>query len=131
MAVARSIASAVTSTIKSALSIASPSKVTRRLGAYTAEGFALGIGDMLPDVGGEAAALAETVTGRLSGTAYSAAAMSSAPVATAVRVGNAHDGDGMSGITSRLDRLIDYLTTTEQSVRVDGRDFGRVVREYI
>ncbi|MDK6239737.1 hypothetical protein, partial [Klebsiella pneumoniae] len=47
---AASIASNVASTLRSALSIHSPSRVTRGIGSYTGEGFYLGMGDWLGKV---------------------------------------------------------------------------------
>ncbi|MBQ4313585.1 MAG: hypothetical protein IJC18_05170, partial [Clostridia bacterium] len=46
MAKARSIANSVAATMRSALGIASPSKVMRLIGTQTAQGMMLGIGDM-------------------------------------------------------------------------------------
>ncbi|MCC9919457.1 phage tail protein, partial [Streptococcus agalactiae] len=50
MAIANSIAANVAATIRSAMDIHSPSRVTRELGAYTGEGFALGMQDWMDDI---------------------------------------------------------------------------------
>jgi phage-related minor tail protein len=61
------VASTVTGGLKSALGIQSPSKVTRQLGEYTGEGFAIGIGNTVADVRQQAANMAAATTGALSG----------------------------------------------------------------
>ena len=133
--VARGIASAVRSTIESALEIASPSKVMRRIGAFTAEGMALGMEDGLPRIASGASAMARTVE-QLSAASVSAPEVS-AFVTGAERRPAAPDTEernaaaDLSVLTDRLERLVDYLYDTEPVLRVDGRAFGRMVREYV
>lgn len=131
VSVAQSIAASVTSTIKSALQIASPSKVMRKLGTYTAEGLALGISDMAPQVEKSAQRLALAAQAgadtRLELTAGIAAAPSQGNYSTAREMA----GTELSELGSRLERLIELISDKEQVMRVDGRAFGRLVREYV
>ena len=83
--------------------------------------------DMLPAVSDSARRLAGAVTGDLPGSA--ALISGTAPATPPFRESFADAGE-TSDIVARLDRLLDYLLSTEQTVRVDGRDFGRLVREY-
>lgn len=129
VAAARSIAAQVSSTVRSALKIASPSRVMRQIGSFTAEGLALGITDGIPRVADSAAAVARTVE-------RSSAASLSFPggfvpeyagsAASLRREGSAE----LAALSERMDRLLDYLYDTEPVLRVDGRTFGRMVREY-
>lgn len=136
LAVANNIANAISSAIKKALQIASPSKVMRRLGGYTAEGLALGIEDMIPRVTDSAAAVARTVE-------RTAAAVVPAPqIASTGWTDSAYAGEApgfarkndeqseLSVLSEKMDRLLDYLYRTEPVLRLDGRTFGRMVREY-
>jgi|GEM_PF-1942761 len=128
---ARSIANQVTYTIRSALKIASPSKVMRGLGEYAVEGLALGMDSMLPRVAHSAAAVAQTVTNgsavRISaGTALSASGASIAPNPAQTQA----EQPDLSALSERMDRLLDYLYDTEPVLRLDGRTFARMVREY-
>jgi len=59
----KGIAEKVTSGIRDALGIHSPSRVTMQLGEYTGEGFALGIGKTIADVRQRAAEMAAAVSG--------------------------------------------------------------------
>lgn len=133
--VAKGIAAAVRSTIESALQIASPSKVMRRVGAFTAEGLALGMEDRLPRVAAGAEAMARTVE-QLSAAAVSPPAISSfasglIPAAAAPAASRQESTPELSGLSERIDRLLDYLYDTEPVLRLDGRTFGRMVREYV
>lgn len=132
LAVARNIASQVTATIKSALQIASPSKVMRKLGAYTGEGLALGISDMAPQVEKSSRMLALAAqAGAEARLEYSSGipTVNSVFAQNVFASGTSSQPD-MSSISSRLDRLIDLLADSEQIMRVDGRTFGKLIREY-
>lgn len=59
---AKNIASNVTDTLKGALKISSPSKVTTEIGEFTGEGLAIGIQDKVKDVASKAAMLASAAT---------------------------------------------------------------------
>lgn len=134
--VASGIAARVSATIRSALQIASPSKVMRRLGQYTGEGFALGIADTGGAVAGNAAALAGTVVGTLGAAEGAAAVLPQLVPPQGVRtalpsVSGGGESPELTALTRRLDALIDRLDTTGQVMQVDGRSFGRLVREYV
>lgn len=128
VAAARSIASQVTATVRSALKIASPSKVMRQIGAYTAEGMALGIADGIPRIAASSAAVAHTVE-------RSSVPVLSLPGSTVSSTGStpsvrAETLSELTALSERMDRLLDYLYDTEPVLRLDGRTFGRMVREY-
>lgn len=135
IAVAKSIAASVRSTIENALQIASPSKVMRRVGAYTVEGLALGMEDLIPRVASTAGAVARTVEQHAAATIPSPSALSSAEQYAGVyrspspATGNESYPD-FAALGEKMDRLMDYLSGTEPVLRLDGRTFGRMVREY-
>lgn len=114
IATAKGIANAAIGTLRSVLRIASPSKVMRTIGEQTAQGFALGLGDMHPDIVRRAGMMANAVAGQ--NYAYDEGALRS--------------GDGMSALADRLDSLISLLSGGEQVMQVDGRAFARLIREY-
>lgn len=132
ISVANSIANAARAAISAALKIESPSKVMRRAGEYTAEGLALGLEDMIPRVADSASAVARTVersaaiTLPLPGTAP--ASVPAVPRSRTVE--SAASQTDLSALTERMDRLLDYFHDTEPVLRLDGRAFGRMVREY-
>ncbi len=128
VSVARSIASQVTSTIRSALKIASPSKVMRQIGAYTVEGMALGLADGIPRVADSSAAVARTVE-RCSTPALSLAGSNVYSAGGTISVKTESSAE-LAALSERMDRLLDYLYDTEPVLRLDGRTFGRMVREY-
>lgn len=129
VAVARSIASQTISTIRSALRIASPSKVMRQIGAYTVEGMALGLTDGIPRIADSSAAVARTVESGSSPvmSLYGPSAAPSSGGAASVRNESLSE---LVALSERMDRLLDYLYDTEPVLRLDGRTFGRMVREY-
>ena len=135
--VARNIANTVRATIENALQIASPSKVMRRVGAYTVEGLALGMEELIPRVASTADAVARTVEQHAAASVvmpgavqsageYSAAVMSRVPAASVPTESQAD----FAAIGERLDRLLDYFAGTEPVLRLDGRTVGRMIREY-
>jgi len=128
VAAARSIASQVTSTIRSALKIASPSKVMRQIGAYTAEGMALGLADGIPRVADRSVAVARTVE-RSSAPALSFIGSTVSSVGS-IALDKTNSIPELAALSERMDRLLDYLYDTEPVLRLDGRTFGRMVREY-
>ena len=89
--------------------------------------------DLLPRVTNSAAAVAQTVERSASAalplpavsTAGSTAALSVRTAGTA-----AEPQTDLSALSERMDRLLDYLYDTEPVLRLDGRTFGRMVREY-
>lgn len=132
MAKARSIANSVSSTMKKALGIASPSRVMRQVGHFTAEGMVLGLQDMKGEVERASSALAQSavsvtaVQGEISG----------------VRRENPMRNDDFSAddraseagardiLYRKLDTLIELLSGSRQSIEIDRRTFGTLVREY-
>lgn len=138
MAVASGIAGRVVATLRTALRISSPSRVTRSLGQYTGEGLALGIGDMQNDVARQAAALAQTAAQAMA-LPPDGAALAVPQITAPQYVGGkaaaegagALSGEAIESLTRRLDDIIDRMASTEQIMQVDGRSFGRLVREYV
>ncbi len=108
---AKSIADAVTGTLKKALKIASPSKVMKQIGEQTVQGLNIGL------VSGrkEIARSAEAMAGAVTGAAYTKSAAA---------------GNDISALAGKLDRLIAIAAGGEQVMQVDGRAFARLIREY-
>jgi len=132
--VAQSIAANVRSTIERALQIASPSKVMRRIGSYTVEGMALGMEDLIPRVASAAGAVAAAAERNAAAVlpapvSYSAAQNAGEPLAAVTSA--RQDGQSeFAALGERIDRLLDYLSGTETVLQLDGRAFGRMIREY-
>lgn len=101
--IAQSIASSVRSTIKSALSIHSPSRVMASLGSYTGEGFYDGLQSWLKPVDQLAGELANRVTGQ------------EYEMKTGLNMTGNIDG---SGVNSRLDHLSDEVRHLERADEV-------------
>lgn len=127
VAQAAAIASAVAAKMRSALGIASPSRVMREIGAFAGDGFVLGLNDMRPAV--------KEAAGELASLAQAACAV--APVRlpqpeTRAVPGNTGGGEtaNSGALCSRLDELIELVRNSEQSMKIDGRSFGKLVREY-
>lgn len=125
---ARSIANSVAATMRKALGIASPSKVMREVGRFTAEGMALGLNDMAPQVEKASRGLADS-------------AVFGADIRKNIRVRNeVYETEkedtkniGISAddtLSRKLDTLIDLLSNGRQSIQLDRRTFGTLVREY-
>ncbi|MCL2486728.1 MAG: hypothetical protein FWE86_03920 [Oscillospiraceae bacterium] len=118
LATAKSIADSVASTIRSALKIQSPSQVMRELGEYAGQGLELGLADTRAAVGGQAASLA--------GSLVSSARGGLGPASHNAPFG----GDGAYRLADRIDALCSMLERADSVMQVDGRAFGRLVREY-
>lgn len=127
---AHSIASQVTSAVRSALRIASPSKVMRRLGAFTSEGLALGITDGLPRVARSASAVARAVESGSAAVLTLPSPAFASPEKAYAPAFSGGEQESLDSLARRMDRLLDYLYDTEPVLRLDGRTFARMVREY-
>lgn len=117
LATAASIAAGIAGRIRAALKINSPSKVTMELGQFTAEGMELGLKTGSKSLYQTAAVISRETADALSGISYSAQAYS-APSPGA---------DKLQKLLDAVERLADAQTTME----IDGRPFGRLVREYV
>ena len=117
---ARSIANSVSAVIRSALKINSPSKVTRELGYQTGRGFELGLEDSRRELEGRARELSST----------GIAAGSLLPVSSG-NIQSKTNAAMESRVEQQLDRIIRRLEEEEQVLKLDGRTFGRLVREYV
>lgn len=120
MTAAKNLAAGISSVIRGALQIHSPSRVMMEIGEMTAKGLEIGLGRGAENVYRAASAVsretAETLAGVSSAQNYSFGA----------------DGGWKSG--DRLDRLLDAverLADAQTTVEIDGRPFGRLVREYV
>ena len=110
---AADLASSVTKTMKSALKIASPSKVMRKIGEQTGQGLAIGLEDIRPEVSRQANMLAGSITGQ----GYAAGVQSNST-------------EGIASLAEKLDRIISLVAGGEQAFMVDGRAFARLIKEY-
>lgn len=132
IAKARTIANSVASTMKKALGIASPSRVMRQVGRFTAEGMVIGMQDMAGEVQKASAALADNAV--ISATADTVKVNNrerSLDVQSAFPDKRSDSGAGYEDILSKkLDTLIALLTDSRQSIELDRRTFATLVREY-
>lgn len=139
---AQSIANTVIAKMKSALGIHSPSRVMREIGRFTVEGMALGMGENSQKIREQAANAANIAIDAMSAAPaqlnYSAEVKfgggsyggvnSAAGEAKSVRTGS---GTDLAAIADKLDRCIRLMSQTSTALEVDGRSFGRLVREYV
>lgn len=118
MSTAQSIASSVSSVIKNALQINSPSRVMMEIGEFTAAGMELGLMKGAESLYETASVISEETAEALSG-------ISSARLHYAAPVGDY--SDKLDELIQEVRRLADSRPTME----IDGRPFGRLVREYV
>ena len=154
MATAASIASGIAGRIKSVLKISSPSKVTQELGLFTVRGMELGLlqgehslyraGSLAAESVGKG--MLDSLTDGQKTIGSSAAEFSgvspvSADIARTLS-GISYSGHAMAGfhssnVSDRLDRLdkildaVERLADSQTTVEIDGRKFGRLVREQV
>lgn len=118
MTTAQNIASNVSSVIKSALKINSPSRVMMEIGKFTAQGMELGLMKGAESLYDTASAISEE-------TAEALAGITTSRLNVSVPVNDYGD---------KLDKLIDEvrrLADSQPTMEIDGRPFGRLVREYV
>ncbi|MBQ4313440.1 MAG: hypothetical protein IJC18_04435, partial [Clostridia bacterium] len=67
-----------------------------------------------------------------------AAAANAAPMNTSAAAGvraslpaSYGEGGELHSLAEKIDALLDYLAGGEQVMQIDGRTFGRIVREYV
>lgn len=140
IAKAQSIANTVAAKMRSALGIHSPSRVMREIGRFTVEGMALGMSDNTDKIREQAAAAAnlaidamQTVPTRINYTT-SQILMDSAKSDGAEQFCgsglNSGSAGELSAIADKLDRCIRLISQQSSALEIDGRSFGRLVREY-
>ena len=110
---ASSLANRISATMRGALRIESPSKVTREIGRYTAEGLALGMDDGKKDVLQSASMLAESALGGISMVGYEPGdtyRTVSAPISITLNVEGNVDGDDRMFTRSIAEELANLIT---------------------
>lgn len=133
---AAQIANGITARIRSALKIASPSRVMMQLGRYTGEGMALGLSESERQVRQNAASLATAATEAVQGVDIAAQPTLSRSMG-AFSQGYAGEYDltavsANAGQTALLERKMDTIISLleqKQSIDLDGRTFGQIVRK--
>lgn len=119
LATAQSIASGISRSIKAALKINSPSRVMMEVGRFTTEGMELGLKQGSRSLYDTASAISDEAAASLSGIS-SRGLHFSETYATGY-------GDQLDRLLDAVEKLADSQTTME----IDGRPFGRLVREYV
>lgn len=133
MATARSIASRVASTMKGALKVKSPSRVTMGIGSDTTEGLVIGLGDKIKDVTAVSKRMAEAAKPddiRLGAIDYDYKAQS--------RRFNSFDGavKGSVDVNSKDELLVNALRGLREDMRnlrveMDGRVVGEITEPHV
>lgn len=132
MAVASTIASGISGVMRSALKINSPSRVMMEIGEFTAAGMELGLANGADRLYDTASHISHETVEALSGMTYTGSG--GLNTLSASGGGSAYDLLRISGGGDRLSRLIDAverLAASQSTVEIDGRSFGRLVREYV
>lgn len=124
---AKSIANSVAATMRKALGIASPSKVMREVGRFTAEGMALGLTDMTSQIEAASKGLAKSA---VTGADISKIKVSSEFSKTEMAAPKPDEPMSEDNLLHKIDTLIDLLSNGRQSIQLDRRTFGTLVREY-
>lgn len=139
---AQYIANTVASKIRSALGIHSPSRVMREIGQFTIDGMALGMNDNTDKIRQQAAAAANIAADALSAIPqqinYGVEANCGNPSAKAnigynFGAAKSSGGNSVSDLTviaEKLDKCIRMISKNSTTLEIDGRSFGRLVREY-
>lgn len=139
---AQYIANTVASKIRAALGIHSPSRVMREIGRFTVDGMALGMSDNTDKIRQQASAAANTASDALSAvlrqinygstTNYGNPSAETnigykfgAPMSSA---GNPESD--LTVIAEKLDKCIRMISKKSTTLEIDGRSFGRLIREY-
>lgn len=118
MTAAKNIASSMSNVMKSALKINSPSKVMIPIGSSVAEGMEVGLLQGAESLYETASAISEETAEALSG----------------ISAARLHYQIPVNDYGDKLDRLIDEvrrLADSQSTMEIDGRPFGRLVREYV
>lgn len=139
---AQYIANTVASKIRSALGIHSPSRVMREIGRFTIDGMSLGMSDNTDKIRQQAAAAANIAADALSAIPqqinYGLEANCGNPSAKAnvgynFEAAKSFGGNSISDLTviaEKLDKCIRLISRNSTKLEIDGRSFGRLVREY-
>ena len=120
MTTAKNLASSVSQTIRSALKINSPSRVMMEIGVFTAQGMEIGLRRGAQE-------LYETASTVSRETAEVLAGASTRRYTTGEPYQWKHADDRIGALVDAIERLADAQSTVE----IDGRSFGRLVREYV
>ena len=132
MAVASGIASSISGVMRSVLKINSPSRVMMEVGEFTAAGMELGLTNGARNLYDTALHISRETAEVLSGVAPATLGESqSLEFSDGETV---YDLFTQSESRDRLSRLIDAverLAASQSTVEIDGRPFGRLVREYV
>lgn len=142
LAAAQSIANAVASKMRSALGIHSPSRVMMEIGRFTVEGMAVGMNDNIDMIKREAENAAKSAADGLSNISYA----SYMPKSISNKIdstdrygfdaevnnsGYRSNYSELGAIADKLDKCIRLLSQNDTLLEIDGRSFGRLVREYV
>lgn len=128
LAKASSVAAGAAAAMRSALKIASPSRVTREIGEQTAMGMAFGISDMQAETEKRARKLAAAAVSSMSSVRSDGLKLD---LKANQQVTERSVGADVSQLSGKLDMLIDALLNSRQTMEVDGRSFARLIREYV
>ena len=120
LATAGSIANSISTKIRAALQINSPSRVMMEIGEFTAAGMELGLMKGSQSLYETASAISRDTAEALSGITPDVHAELS--------------GGAGHSVEDKLDRLLDAverLADARPTMEIDGRPFGRLVREFV
>lgn len=139
---AQYIANTVASKMRSALGIHSPSRVMREIGRFTIDGMALGMNDNTEKVRQQAAYTANIAADALSaapaqveyGASVGGGSLSSntntSQDMSLTKVFGGNSINDLAVIADKLDKCIRLISQNSTAIEIDGRSFGRLIKEY-
>lgn len=111
--------------VKEKMDIHSPSRVMRKLGVYTGEGFGLGIGDTVNSISKQANAIAEAAIPNVNAGNFDMS-VSSNPIG-GNNIGST--GSNMDMLLAKMDEMTKAIANMK--VLIDGRPAGKILTPYI
>lgn len=107
--------------VKKSLDIHSPSRVMRKLGVYTGEGFGLGIGDTVNSISKQANAIADAATPNVNVGSYDMG-VNYSPIGGS---NSNSTGSNMDAILAKMDSLTNAITNMK--ILMDSKEVGKLV----
>lgn len=131
IATANSIANSVTSTMRKALDIHSPSRVMKQIGVYTMEGYDLGMNAEYQQVKKNVDSNMKDIANRMKATVSMETAKVSSNLSGNVASTSTKSNDSDSGIVGILEAIKDSIDSIDPSLNIDGKEFAIAITPHV